>query len=194
MTHPIELLLTHLTEVFDEEASARLTRELQKISDVPTLLGLGKKYHDDIAGAPVLRRVLQLEPNNEKALETLGAILVDHHVVDEAEKVLEKLRRLYPNNATAYELTLALNDLGSYLAGMENWARKLRRLEPSNQRGVHYLAKLLAVQGQKKEALAELASASSGDNLTDYDRRMIEFTRDAIERDSLFTDKDYSWP
>ena len=194
MTHTIEDLIAHVANKIDAKASAKLKRDLQKIRDVPMLLRFAKKYDDVHTAGPLLRRALQLEPKNEAALAMLASVLVSYHRVREAEVVIRRLRRLYPENVGGVRAALDLLSPSEYFLRVESLARTLKQLEPSTCYGTVCLAKILAAQGRREEALAEVTAALSRDDVDDFDRKRLGKIEEQIQKGTLFARGGASWP
>jgi thioredoxin-like negative regulator of GroEL len=194
MIHPIEKLLAHVANKIDAEASTKLKRDLQKIRDVPMLLRFAKTYDDVHTAGPLLHRALQLEPKNEAALAMLASVLVSYHRVREAEVVIRRLRRLYPQNVGGVRAALDLLSPSEYFLQVESLARALKQLEPSTCYGTLYLAKILAARGQRDEALAEVTTALSRDDIDEFDRKRLRKLEEQIQKGTVFARGGASWP
>lgn len=194
MTHPIETLLVHVANTVDEEASKKLERALQEIHDVPMLLHFARTYDDVHTAAPLLHRALKLEPKNEAALAMLASVLVSYHRIREAEVVVRRLRRLYPRNVAGVRAALDLLSPLEYFLRVEGLARALKELEPSTCYGTFYLAKILAAQGRREEALAEVTAALSRDDIDESDRTRLGKLEEQIQKGTVFARGGTSWP
>jgi tetratricopeptide (TPR) repeat protein len=143
-------LLTKAVENY-QKASEQATNPLTKQRSLQYLVAVygAEKLNDPAQQEPILRRMIELEPNDPANYHYLARVHEDSGNYEEAEKLLLEARDKKPMDATVYTTLAAFyNRQGNFEKTME--ALKQRAdLEPNNPEAFHTMATYYWEKAQK---------------------------------------------
>ena len=162
VSHPgvLRQLGLSLAEAGRGDEAIRLLAHTAKGEDVDSLNALAVAYystHDFAKSATILHRVLGLDADNTKALETLGAVVLNQGKVAEAQRYLERAVAINPALPFSWTtLGVVRSRLGDNTGALKAWQRAVE-FDPSSFDALYNTGWVAASMGQKKRAIRAFA-------------------------------------
>ena len=162
VSHPgvLRQLGLSLAEVGRGAEAIRLLTHTAKGEDVDSLNALAVAYysaHDFAESATILQRVLGLDADNTKALETLGAVVLNQGKVAEAKRYLERAVEINPALPFSWTtLGVVRSRLGDNAGALKAWQRAVE-FDPGSFDALYNIGWVAASMGQKKTAIRAFA-------------------------------------
>ena len=124
----------------DSSENDRFNRLLAVENDVRVLKKIGESnLQEDQISIPVYERILELNPNDDETLASLGLVKYLIGEDDEASQYLERARRINPEGLHVLTLQAALEKRPDEQVTLY---RKMLQLDPTNRVALQNLARL----------------------------------------------------
>ncbi|HKE84883.1 MAG TPA: tetratricopeptide repeat protein [Vicinamibacterales bacterium] len=135
-------MLTKAIENYKKSAEIEQSRpDIKKLALEYLVAAYGPdKLNDPSQAEPILRRMIELEPNEPSNYTYLSRIYEENGEYDQAEQLLQKAREMKPNDASVYvSLALFYNRQGEFDKTMEALHSRAEK-EPSNPEAFYTIA------------------------------------------------------
>lgn len=162
----VELIKLDLQAGRQGDARRRADEELVKSPDsIEVLLIAGNTYAmiDGAIAERHLRKVLQLDPSNITAYQSLATLYLSQGKLDQARDEFVNLTKQQPTNVAPPTMVGIIYEAQQNPAEAEKWYQQALKVDGRAAAAANNLAWMYAEQGRNLEAAVELASIARGE-------------------------------